>query len=62
MALREWYRAMKGSGLTGPGHPGCRRERRLVGAPGRGLRRDGAVSDVRDVSMTLVEHATGVPL
>ena len=61
-ALREWYRSMQGPGLTGLFVPDASVNDAWW------VRHAGEYAEVvsypeaRDVSMTLVEHATGVPL
>jgi len=62
LALREWYRAMKGTGLTGLFVPNSETNDAWWVRQANDYAEDVGFHDYRDVSMTLVEHATGVPL
>lgn len=62
LALREWYRAMKGTGLTGLLVPNTETNDAWWVRQANDYAENVTYHDYRDVSMTLVEHATGVPL
>lgn len=62
VALREWYRAMKGTGLTGVMVPNTEVNDAWWVRQANDYSETATYTDYRDVSMTLVEHATGVPL
>jgi hypothetical protein len=61
-ALRAWYRAMKGPGLTGLVIPDDSENDAWWVRQAVDYAETVLYPSVRDVSMTLVEHATGVPL
>lgn len=60
--LREWYRAMQGPGLTGLFVPDAAVNDAWWVRHAGEYAEDVAYRDVRDVKMTLIEHASGVPL
>lgn len=60
--LREWYRSMKGAGLTGLLIPDSVTNDAWWVRHGADYTEKVNYRDLRDVSMTLIEHATGVPL
>jgi len=62
LALREWYRAMKGAGLTGLFIPDAVVNDAWWVRQANDYTEAVPYAEARDVSMTLVEHATGVPL
>jgi hypothetical protein len=61
-ALLDWYRAMKGSGLTGVLIPNTETNDAWWVRHAADYADTVTYADYRDVAMTLVEHATGVPL
>ena len=61
-ALREWYRAMQGPGLTGLVIPDDSENDAWWVRQAEDYAETVLYPSVRDISMTLVEHATGVPL
>ena len=62
LALQEWYRAMKGTGLTGLLVPDASANDAWWVRQASDYSESAIITNARDVSMTLVEHATGVPL
>jgi hypothetical protein len=62
LALQEWFRSMKGSGLTGLLIPNSETNDAWWVRQASDYAENAVYADYRDVSMTLVEHATGVPL
>jgi hypothetical protein len=60
--LLNWYRAMKGPGLTGLFVPDASVAEAWWVRQAEDYAENAIFTDARDVSMTLVEHATGVPL
>jgi len=62
LALREWYRAMQGPGRTGLFVPDASVNDAWWVRHAGDYTEAVPYGEARDVSMTLVEHATGVPL
>jgi hypothetical protein len=62
LALREWYRAMQGPGQTGLFVPDADVNDAWWVRHAGDYAEAVPYAEARDVSMTLVEHATGVPL
>jgi hypothetical protein len=62
LLLREWFRAMKGVGLTSVFIPDSTTNDAWWIRQAQDYAEAATYPDARDVSMTLVEHATGVPL
>ena len=62
LALREWYRAMQGPGRTGLFVPDASVNDAWWVRHAGDYAEQVPYPEARDVSMTLVEHATGVPL
>ena len=62
LALREWYRAMQGPGLTAIFVPDSAVNDAWWVRHAGDYAETVAYAEARDVAMTLIEHATGVPL
>jgi len=62
LALREWYRSMQGPGRTGLFVPDASVNDAWWVRQANDYTEAVPYGEARDVSMTLVEHATGVPL
>jgi len=62
VALREWYRAMRGGGLVGLFVPNHAETDVWWLRQAEDYSETAIFTNARDVGMTLVEHATGVPL
>jgi len=62
LALREWYRSMQGPGRTGLFVPDASVNDAWWVRQANDYTEAVPYAEARDVSMTLVEHATGVPL
>jgi len=62
IALREWYRALRGPGLTGLFIPDASAADAWWIRQAEDYAESAVFTNARDVAMTLVEHATGVPL
>lgn len=62
LALTEWYRSLRGPGLTGLMVPNTETNDAWWVSQVNDYSENVVYHNVRDVAMTLVEHATGVPL